>query len=185
MKTALVLIDIQNDYFPGGKMELEGAVEAAGEAGKLLAAARENNVTICHIRHFSVQPGATFFIPGTEGTETHSSVAPLPDELVIEKNYPNSFRETTLGEFLKREGIGKLVFAGMMTHMCVDTTVRTASDLGFKCALAHDACATLGLEFNGRSVTATDVQTSFMAAISGRFALVLSAAELSKGFSQC
>ena len=102
MNKALLLIDIQNDYFPGGKMELEGSLKASEQAKKVLTHFREKNWPLIHIQHLSVRPGATFFIPGTEGVEIHQYVRPLPGELVIQKTFPNGFRDTPLSEHLKR-----------------------------------------------------------------------------------
>jgi nicotinamidase-related amidase len=105
-------------------------------------------------------------------------VKPLPGETVFQKNFPNCFRETGLLEHLRGAGISNLVIAGMMTHMCVDTTTRAAADLGFACSLAHDACATKALAFNGVEVAAGNVQASYMAGLNGLFAKVLPSAEL-------
>jgi nicotinamidase-related amidase len=170
MKTALLLIDIQNDYFPGGKMELSGPQQAGENAAALLAAFRRLDLPVIHIQHLSRQAGATFFVPGTDGANIHSLVAPAANETVIQKNYPSSFRETGLLEHLKEQRIGKLVIAGMMTHMCVDTTTRAACDLGFAIQLAHDACATRALSFGGMQVAAGDVQVAYIAALDGVFA---------------
>lgn len=172
MSTALLIVDIQNDYFPGGAMELVGA-EAAGEkAGKLLNAFREKGRPVIHIQHLSIRPGATFFLPGTRGAEIHASVQPLKRETLLQKNFPNAFRETPLLERLRKEGIQKLVIAGMMTHMCIDTTTRAASDLGFACSLAHDACATRSLSFGAEQVPAASVQAAYLAGLNGAFAKV-------------
>src|SRR5687767_10231103 len=122
--TALLIIDIQNDYFPGGTMELEGADEAAAKAAAALARFRGQGLPVVHVRHLSVRPGATFFLPGTPGAEIHQSVRPQPGETVVEKNFPNSFRNTSLKTLLDESSIKNLVVAGMMTHMCVDATVR-------------------------------------------------------------
>ena len=65
--TALVVIDIQNDYFPGGAMELEGADAAGAKAGIAIRSFREKKLPVIHVRHLSVRPGATFFLPGTRG----------------------------------------------------------------------------------------------------------------------
>src|SRR5690348_6927402 len=96
MTTALLIVDIQNDYFPGGAMELVGADGAGAQASKLLAAFREQGRPVIHMRHLSTRPGATFFLPGTRGADIHSSARPVGDEKVFEKHYPNSFRETAL-----------------------------------------------------------------------------------------
>jgi len=178
MSTALLLIDIQNDYFPGGKMALEGSVEAGARAGELLAAFRRAGRPVIHIQHFSLYPGATFFLPATPGVEIHPCVAPQAGEPVIEKHFPNSFRETTLLATLREKGIDELLIAGMMTHMCVDATVRAACDLGLRCRVASDACATRTLAFSGEPVPAAHVQGAFLAALQGMYATVGTAAEV-------
>lgn len=178
MTSALIIIDIQNDYFPGGAMEVVGAAAAATQATKLLAAFRQQARPVVHIQHIAARPGATFFLPDTVGAEIHQSVLPSPGEPVFRKHFPNSFRETPLLEYLRSSGISHLVIAGMMTHMCVDTTTRAAADLGFACALAHDACATKALSFNGIQVSAESVQTAYLAALNGLFAKVVPTNEL-------
>ena len=178
MKQALIIIDIQNDYFPGGKMELEGSFEAAGKAAALLAAFREKQLPVVHIQHIAARARATFFLPGTEGAQIHASVAPLDGETVLQKNYPSSFRNTGLLAYLKQHEISHLVIAGMMTHMCIDTTTRAAFDLEFTCQVAHDACATKALTFGGQTVPAAQVQGAYMSALDGSFAAVRSTADI-------
>jgi nicotinamidase-related amidase len=174
---ALLIVDIQNDYFPGGAMELVGSPEAADHAAQLLEAFRRERAPVIHMQHVSLRPGATFFRPDTEGVKIHESVAPLADETVLRKHFPNSFRETPLLEYLRAHGIDRLVIAGMMTHMCIDATTRAAADLGFECLLAHDACATRDLAFGAEKVGAKDVHTAFVAALNGPFAKALAAAQ--------
>ncbi len=161
MKTGLVIVDIQNDYFPGGKMELGGSIDASTNARLLLLAFREKGLPVFHVQHIASRPGATFFLPNTPGAEIHENVAPVAGETILQKNFPNSFRGTDLLERLKQNEITRLVIAGMMTHMCIDTTVRAASDLGFACELAHDACATKALSFGSETVPAKQVHISF------------------------
>lgn len=174
MNQALLLVDIQNDYFPGGAMELVGSLEAGLQAAKLLQHFRRKFWPIIHIQHIALRREATFFLPDTPGVAIHASVAPVVGEPVLSKHFPNSFRETSLLEQLKRQQITKLVIAGMMTHMCIDTTTRAAADLGFQCLLAHDACATKALSFGGVAVSAPQVQAAYCAALDGLFAKVLS-----------
>ncbi|NTW35872.1 MAG: cysteine hydrolase [Syntrophobacteraceae bacterium] len=178
MATALLIVDIQNDYFPGGAMELAGSRRAGAQAGKLLGALRQEGLPIFHIQHVSTREGGTFFLPDTEGVQIHESVTPHVGDTVIQKHYPNSFRETPLLDHLRRQEITRLVIAGMMTHMCIDTTTRAAADFGFQCLLAHDACATRALSFGGTEVSAENVQTAFLAALNGFFARVLSVEEV-------
>jgi len=176
--TALVVIDIQNDYFPGGSMELEGAEAAGAKAGEALAKFRARKLPVIHVRHLSVRPGATFFLPGTRGAEIHDSVKPASGETVVEKNFPNSFRNTPLEEILKGSGVKNLVMAGMMTHMCVDASVRQAADLGYKVTLLADACATRAQSFGGERIPARQVHAAFLAALNGFYAKVVNAHEL-------
>jgi nicotinamidase-related amidase len=180
MPKALVLIDLQNDYFAGGAMELVDAEGAVTQAAMLLQSFRHNGLPIVHIQHIAKRPGATFFLPGTQGAEIHAAVSPAKDESVVVKHFPNSFRETALLELLRSAGAEELVIAGMMTHMCVDTTVRAAADFGFTCHLAGDACATRDLQFGNEQVKARDVQLAYLAALSGSFASVKLAQELAQ-----
>jgi nicotinamidase-related amidase len=173
----LLLIDIQNDYFQGGKMELYQMEAAADKASQLLSLFRKKNWPIVHVQHLSVRPNATFFIPGTKGVEIHSSVYPLKDETIVQKNFPNSFRLTNLEEILLSQKISHLVICGAMSHMCIDTTTRAACDLGYQITLIHDACATRNLIFNEEVVEASKVQTAYMAALNGSFARVASTSE--------
>src|SRR5688572_881697 len=176
--TALLIIDIQNDYFPGGAMELEGADAAGAKAGSALENFRKRGDPVIHVRHLSVRPGSTFFIPGTRGAEIHSLVAPQGNETVLDKNFPNSFRNTELKAILEKNGIKNLVVAGMMTHMCVDATVRHAADLGFKITLLGDACATRAQSYAGEKVPARQVHAAFLAALNGFYAKVVDTHEL-------
>lgn len=173
MTTALIIIDIQKDYFPGGRMELVGAEAAAMLAGEALAYFRSHNLPVVHIQQITTRPGATFFIPGTSGIEIHPTVEPLPGETVIVKHYPNSFRETLLLEYLRDLGIERLALAGMMTSMCVDATARTALDLGFHNILLHDAMATRDLAFNDVTIPAIQVHGAFLAALGSVYGRVI------------
>jgi len=174
MRTALLIIDIQNDYFPGGSMELFGVLEAGSHARRALTAFRERAMPVVHIQHVAIHPGATFFLSNTPGMEINPCVSPKAGEVIIQKHYPNAFRETSLLEHLRTHRITRLAIVGMMTHMCVDTSVRAAADLGFECLLAHDACATKAQSFGGVTASAETVQAAFLAAIDGAFAKVLS-----------
>ena len=173
MNTALLIIDIQKDYFPGGKMELVEPLAAAKKAYALLQCFREHGGHHIHIQHISKSPKATFFISGDRGTDIHDSVAHFEGEPIVYKHYPNAFRETTLLETLREWQVERVVICGMMTHMCVDATVRAAADLGFEVILVSDACATRDLEYEGVHVPAAQVQAAFLAALKS-YASVLS-----------
>jgi nicotinamidase-related amidase len=161
-------------------MELVAMDAAAATASTVLAGFRDEEKPVYHIQHVSTRPGATFFLPGTEGMETHASVAPAEDEAVIQKNFPNSFRDTTLLDTLKGDGIEHLTICGAMSHMCIDATTRAAFDLGFSCTVVADACATRDLQFEGKAIPAADVHAAFMAALAVPYARVVGAAELAR-----
>ena len=174
MKTALLLIDIQNDYFPGGAMELAGMSQAAAGARELLEAFRKARRPVFHVQHLALGPGAAFFRPGTTGVEINDSVRPLPGEALVRKHYPNAFRDTGLLEVLQSAGVEEVIIAGAMSHMCIDATTRAAFDYGFTCTVIHDACASRDVVFEGRTIPAAQVHGAFMAALGMRYARVIS-----------
>ena len=173
MTTALIIVDIQNDYFPEGKMPLVGPVEASQQAARLLDYFRRAQWPVIHVQHLAVRPGATFFLPGTPGADFHPNVQPRSDEPIIQKNFPNSFRDTPLLEVLREKQISRLVICGMQTNMCVDAITRAAADFGFECIVAADACAARNLTFDGLTVPAEHVHLAFLAALNGSYASVL------------
>ena len=164
-KTALLIIDIQKDYFPGGKYPLVNPLEAAKNAYMILQCFREHDCPHVHIQHISKKPDATFFISGDSGTDIHDAVAHFEGEPIVYKHQPNSFLNTNLLELLNGWKVERLVITGMMTHMCVDATARAASDLGFQVIVAEDACATRDLKFGETTIPAELVHKSFLAAL--------------------
>lgn len=175
MSRALLIVDIQRDYFPGGAYPLVEPDAAAASARKVLEAFRFGDEHILHLRHLWDAPDATFMRPGTDGIEIHPTVAPADGEPVLEKEEPNGFLETDLEDELRSRGVDELVVAGMMSSMCVDATVRAAVDLGFEATVVHDACAAPDLEFDGREVPGAAVHAAFMAALADGYAEVVSA----------
>jgi len=177
METGLLLVDIQNDYFPNGRLALSGMDAAVQRAFRLLSFFRERHRPSFHVRHIATEPDATFFQPDTVGVEINHRVKPLDGEVVITKRFPNSFRETDLAAALEKAGIQKLVICGAMSHMCIDATTRAAADLGFSCIVIHDACATRDLVFETRKIIAKDVHGAFMAALGSAYAKIMSCTE--------
>ncbi|WP_342566731.1 cysteine hydrolase family protein [Psychrobacillus sp. FSL K6-4046] len=178
MSTALIIVDIQNDYFPNGKMELSNPEKAAANAVKVLEWFRQNHKdNIFHVQHIAADPALGFFLPDTAGVEIHETVQPLETESIIIKHFPNSFLQTELESKLKEKGITKLVVVGMMTHMCIDATVRAAVDHGYEVTLIEDACATRELTYQDKVVPAQQVHFSFVSALHGMYANVISADE--------
>ena len=172
MREALLIIDVQNDYFPGGTCELFHAYEAEKKIQSLIKESRTKERPIIYIQHIN-PPDDTFFLENTYGCEISERIRPLPDDKVIVKYYPNSFHETELDSYLKEKGIKKLIVCGMMTHMCVDTTVRAAMDYGYEVDLVADGCATMDLEILGEIIPAQIVQKAFLASLEGVFAKIV------------
>jgi Amidases related to nicotinamidase len=174
MNTALLLINIQNDYFPNGRMPLERSTDVSQKAQEMLQAYRAKQKPVIHVQHISTRPDATYFLPCTKGIEFHANVQPQKNETIIKKHYPNSFKDTGLLNHLIKNKINHLVFAGMMTHSDIDATVRAAYDLGFSCTVLHDACTAQNLDFHHIQIPAQTVQHAFLAALEPTYARVLS-----------
>ncbi|MDI3284111.1 cysteine hydrolase family protein [Polyangium sp. 15x6] len=174
---ALIVVDIQNDYFPGGKWTLSGTEAAADNAARLLAAARSKGDLVVHIRHEFPSADAPFFAPGSEGAQIHPKVRNRDDEHVVLKHHINSFRDTDLKAVLDRHGITEVVICGNMSHMCVDAVTRAAADFGYAVTVIHDACASRDLEFNGVRVPAAQAHAAFMAALGFAYAKMRSTDE--------
>jgi len=177
-KRALLIIDIQNDYFPGGKWTLSGIDAAVDNAARVLAAARERGERVVHVRHEFPDEGAPFFSAGSQGAQIHERVSPIQGEDVILKHQVNAFRDTGLAELLERNGVEELVIVGAMSHMCIDAAARAASDLGYHVTVVHDACASRDLEFGESVVPAEQVHAAYMSALGFAYAKTVSTAEL-------
>jgi nicotinamidase-related amidase len=178
MSRALVIVDIQQDYFPGGRMELVGSEAAAARAGELLAAFRERGEPVFHVQHIFESADAPFFTPGSEGAEIHPEVAPEGDEPLIVKHHPNAFLETPLAEQLRAAAVDDVVICGMMTSMCVDASARAAVDLGFSTSVAADACAAPDLRSGDEVIPGATVHKAFLAALGSLIADVRDTSDL-------
>ena len=170
MATALVIVDVQNDYFAGGRFPLAGMEAAAENAGRALASSRDAGMAVFHVRHEIPSPGAPFFEPGTDGAEIHRLVTPEDGEPVVTKRFPNSFRSTDLEAQLRAADIDEVVVVGAQSNMCIDATARAAADLGFAVTVLHDACAAKEQRFDGVDIPAETVHRTFMAALSPAYA---------------
>jgi nicotinamidase-related amidase len=175
-KRAIVVVDLQNEYLANGKLPLHQVDRAIDNAAKVIEDARSKGDQVIHIRH--EQPGAPFFVPGTEGVEIIPAVAPQRGETVILKNHPNSFRDTQLKQVLDEQGIDEVVIVGAMSHMCIGATARAATDQGYKTTVVQDACATMDLEFGGVKVPAEQVHAANMAALAFAHGEVVTTSEL-------
>jgi nicotinamidase-related amidase len=160
MKRALLVIDVQNEYFTGALP----ITHPVGHFERILAvmdaaAGRIPTVVIQH--HTEDRP---IFRRGSKQWELHPEVARRPRDLLIEKSLPGSFTNTPLDEWLRERGITTVSIAGYMTHMCCDTTARQAVHRGFKSEFLSDATGTLPLSNAGGKVTAEELQRSILAA---------------------
>ena len=161
-KEALLLIDIQDIYFTPGPMLLHKPRCAAKNATRVLEKFRAEDKTVIHVQHnFKVLAGI------------HSLVKPLESEKIIHKEYPSSFLGTDLREYLQENEITDIVVAGMMSHMCVDTTVRACQDYGYNVTLIDDACTTMSLKHDGKKIDAETVHAVYMASLADGFANVI------------
>jgi nicotinamidase-related amidase len=160
--TALLIIDIQDFYFPGGKVPLVEPEAAAANAARVLAAFRAEGKPVVHVRH-EFEPGGSI----------HASVAPIDGEKVFIKTEVSCFNGTQVLAHLEEMGIKKLVIVGMQTHMCLEAATRGAYDLGFECVVVGDACATRDLTYGDRTVPAADVHASTLATLDGTYAKVV------------
>jgi nicotinamidase-related amidase len=173
-KRAVVVVDLQNEYLPTGKLALAGIHDALEHAALVIADARTKGDLVIHIRHESTDLDAPLFTPGTVAVQIHDTVAPAQGEPVIVKNFPNAFRKTDLKALLDDHGVDGVTVIGAMSHMCIDATTRAACDFGYKTTVVHDACATRDLEFGGQTVPAAQVHAAFMSALAFAYASVVS-----------
>ncbi len=168
-KSALLLIDIQDFYFPGGKLQLENPEMAGMNAGLILDHFRKSELPVYHVRH-NFEPGG----------DIHHYVKPEAGEPVISKDQVNAFVDTNLLEMLQADSIEQLVICGMQTHMCVEAAVRAGHDLGFTCLLVTDACATRALQYEEHIIPAKNVHYSTIKTLQGTYARVLTTKDLIK-----
>lgn len=172
MKNALILVDIQNDYFEGGKWPVARMAEAAENAALLLAAARDKGDMVVHVHH-EMPEGGPFFVAGTPGAAISPVVAPQEGEAQVLKHKPNSFRDTGLETLLRDAGIGSVTICGAMSQMCIDATARAAADMGFAVTVVEDACGARATSFAGVDVPAEMVHATIMGALNGSYASVV------------
>jgi len=174
---ALIVIDIQEFYFPDGKVPLVGPEAAAAQAARLIAAFRAAGRPVIHVQHLPKDVDTPDPTGIQEQYRIYPEVLPKEGEVVIGKHYANSFRDTDLLEVLRGLGVNRVVIAGMQTHMCVEAAVRAAADFGFDVTVIDDACATRDLTFDGTTVPAAQVHAAALAAMESSYAKVVSTDE--------
>lgn len=165
MTTALLLIDIQKDYFPDGAFPLPDIQAASAECTNILKDARQNNLPIIHIQHQFPEGKGPFLCARTKGAEIHESVTPLADETIITKEFPNSFNKTGLHDHLQDINCQHVVIVGAMTQMCVAATARAALDLGYRVTICENAIASQSVDWNGTALDTSQVNAAFLSAL--------------------
>jgi nicotinamidase-related amidase len=173
-KRALLVIDIQEFYFPGGRLALTNPEAASEQARRLLDRFRAKKWPVIHVQHLPKAQSAPTPESGDPQYRIHPNVLPLPGETVIGKHFANSFRDTELLATLRKLGVTSVVISGMQTHMCVEAAARAAADLGFEVTVVRDACATRALEFDGLEIPAGQVHAATLAALANSYAHIVS-----------
>ncbi len=172
MSEALLVIDVQNEYFTGNVPVTypHGSLVAILQAMDAAHAAR---MPVIVIQHANRAAGAVTFVPGTSGFELHPEVAKRPQDLLVEKTLPGSFTGTNLEAWLKEHQIDTVTIAGYMTQMCCDTTARQAFHRGYTVKFLSDATGTLAITNSAGSVTAEELHRAILVTQQMRFSQVM------------
>ena len=173
---ALLVIDVQNDYF-SGPMQITYPPASFENILRAMDAAQEAGMPVVVIQTAIPRPDAKVFRRGTPGWELHPEVARRPYDVVMDKELPGSFTGTNLEEWLREHGIETVVICGYMTQMCCDTTSRQAVHLGYKVEFLSDATGTLAFQNSAGSVTAEELHRAILVVQQSRFSQVLTVDE--------
>ncbi|MEH6531831.1 MAG: cysteine hydrolase family protein [Photobacterium frigidiphilum] len=145
-KKALLVIDLQNDYFPKGKFPLWNTDQALSNIKAAIEKANAQNIAVIHIKHEAApEKGiAPFFNQGSEGVEIHPEImAVAPNSEVVVKTYADSFEQTNLEEVLQKQGVEELLICGMMTQNCVTHTAISKAAEKYSVSILMDCCTTV------------------------------------------
>ncbi|MRS21007.1 isochorismatase family protein [Enterobacteriaceae bacterium RIT692] len=169
-QTAVIVIDIQNEYFPGGKMPIPDGMQALNNSKRLVAFAHKNNMPVFFVQHLGEADGP-LFAKGSRFAEFHKDLQPAKGDRVISKATPSSFVGTDLQKQLDSLGIKQLIVTGLMTHMCVSSTARDAVPLGYSVIIPEDATATRDLAtWDNKVVDHKVLQQAALAGVADVFA---------------
>jgi len=172
MKPALLVIDVQNEYFTG-KLPIS---YPAGSFRNILAAmdaAPDAGVAVIVIQHTNTAPGAATFRKGTPEWELHDEIKRRSCDLLLEKTLPGSFTGTGLSGWLQDHDIGSITIAGYMTQMCCDTTARQAFHRGYPVIFLADATGTLSVSNDAGSIRDEDLHRAILVTQQMRFSRVM------------
>jgi nicotinamidase-related amidase len=171
MKRALLVIDVQNEYF-FGKLPVSYPAGSFENILKAMEGAASSQTSVVVIRHAAKEAASPVFQKGTPEWELHPEVEKRHRDVLIEKQWPDSFTETCLEEWLKDNGVDTLTICGYMTHMCCDTTARRAYHLGYSVEFLSDATGTLAFTNESGSVTDEELHRAILV-IQNRFCKVM------------
>lgn len=179
--TALVLIDFQNEYFDG-RLPIPDGAAALRHAAQLVRLADKHGMPVFHIQHVGPSD-SPLFATGSALADIHADLTPAPQHRVLRKSTVSSFASTDLDAQLRAAGVRTLIITGLMTHMCVSTTVRDARQFGgtrnYDVLVAADACATRDIDgWNGGVVPHAVLHNATLTALSDNFAEVLTTAAI-------
>ena len=180
MKRALLVIDVQNEYFYG-KLPVTYPSGSLENILNVMEAANYESIPILLIQHTSLHENAATFIKGTECWEILPEVLNMEHDYLVEKNFPGSFTGTDLESWLCENKIDTITISGYMTQMCCDTTARQAFHRGFEVEFLSDATGTLTVSNYAGTSKAEELHRSTLVTQAMRFSKVLSAADWIKG----
>ena len=176
MTKALLVIDVQNEYFTG----LLPVVYPAGSLNKILQAmdeAARRKIPVAVIQHTSPQEDSPVFIKGTPGWDLHPEITARKPDILMEKTLPGSFTGTGLMEWLEKNNVKTVAICGYMAQMCCDTTARQACHRGLGVDFLSDAVGTLDINNSAGSVTAEELHRAVLVTQAMRFSRVLTTEE--------
>ncbi len=174
MKKALLVIDVQNEYFTG-KLKVTYPNNSFDNILKVMDYAKENNMIVIIVQHTALF-GDTF-IKNSNGWELQPMILEKSYDYIIEKTKPSSFYETNLEEILKKENITEIVISGYMTQMCCDTTAREAFHRGYHVDFLSDATGTIDVNNEVGVISSKDLHKATLIAQSLKFSNVISTME--------
>ncbi|MBK5528653.1 isochorismatase family protein [Pseudomonas sp. TH08] len=178
-KSALLVIDFQNEYFTG-RMPIPDGAAALAKTRELIAFADSHKIPVYHVQHVAPAGSAVFAIDG-ETVKFHKDMQPRANDVVLQKTTVSVFGSTDLNERLKKSGIETVIIAGLMTHACVAGAARDAAPLGYNVIVASDASATRAItRANGASIDKDSLHKAALAEVEDTFGDVLSTGQIVK-----
>lgn len=174
MKRALIVVDVQNEYFEGGALPISYPPNSFSRIKEAIEEAQKAGILVVFVQHASLKENAGAFVRGSHLWEFHDDIKKLTPDLVIEKNHASSFVGTDLNWRLRTLGIDTVTIVGYMTQNCCDATARDASQLGYNVEFLSDANGTLAFSNNAGEVSAEELHRSFLVAQAFGFSRVLS-----------